>query len=293
MTRKKIAVAPWCAMLLGLILGAAIARPASAAISIAVTDFRGDWDPTVRYGAGAIVTYGGQSYIAIVRNLNVVPSETDDWAILAAQGAKGPQGPVGATGASGATGATGATGPAGPAGPIGLPGPVGPVGATGATGAQGPAGPQGPAGIAGAAGPAGATGPQGPAGPAGTNGSGVPTCAASDTVVSYQGALACKSTLPRYVNNGDGTLTDNLTGLMWELATGTVGGTQTSDVKDVNAQYSWSSSGTAADGTMFTIFIAGLNGGGYYSPSAGQLSAPPRKLALPTTATGGFRPSRN
>ena len=138
MITRKITFAPWCAMLMGLILYAAMTPPAAAAISIAVTNFRGDWDPTVNYGAGAVVTYSGQSYIAIVKNNNVVPTETDAWAILDAKGA---QGPVGAAGAAGAAGAPGPAGPAGPAGAMGIPG---------ASGAQGAAG---PAGAAGAPGP--------------------------------------------------------------------------------------------------------------------------------------------
>ena len=40
-------------------------------------------------------------------------------------------------------------------------------------------------------------------------------------------------------------------------------------------KYSWTSSlaagASAADGTLFTTFIAGLNGGDYYDPSAGQV----------------------
>ena len=174
MITRKITFAPWCAMLMGLILYAAMTPPAAAAISIAVTNFRGDWDPTVNYGAGAVVTYSGQSYIAIVKNNNVVPTETDAWAILDAKGA---QGPVGAAGAAGATGAPGPAGPAGPAGAMGIPG---------ASGAQGAAG---PAGAAGAPGPQGPIGLTGSPGTNGVNGTGAPTCAASDAVVSYQGAL--------------------------------------------------------------------------------------------------------
>jgi hypothetical protein len=68
------------------------------------------------------------------------------------------------------------------------------------------------------------------------------------------------------VNNGDGTLTDNQTGLMWELQTSACGG----EITCVNNRYSCSSSGTAADGTLFTNFLATLNGGDSYSPSAGQ-----------------------
>jgi hypothetical protein len=73
--------------------------------------------------------------------------------------------------------------------------------------------------------------------------------------------------MPRYISNGDGTVTDNQTALMWEMKTSTCGG----EVTCVNNLYTWSSSGTAADGTLFTAFIAGLNGGDYYSPSAGQM----------------------
>jgi Protein of unknown function (DUF1566)/Collagen triple helix repeat (20 copies) len=153
----------------------------------------------------------------------------------------GANGPTGATGPTGLTGATGATGPAGPTGNTGAPGPAGPAGAAGA---MGPAGAQGPAG------PAGATGP---AGPAGANGTGVPSCTAPATYVELiQGALVCQ---PRFNVNGDGTLTDNQTGLMWELKTSTCGG----EVTCLNNVYAWSSSGTAPDGSLYTTFLATLN----------------------------------
>jgi hypothetical protein len=101
-------------------------------------------------------------------------------------------------------------------------------------------------------------GPQGLPGINGTNGSGIPNCTPPAAyLVLIQGALACQ---PRFNVNGDGTLTDNQTGLMWQLSTGTVGGTQTSDVKDVNATYSFSTVGLGnRDGTLFTIFLATLN----------------------------------
>jgi hypothetical protein len=72
-------------------------------------------------------------------------------------------------------------------------------------GVNGPTGATGVAGPAGATGSQGPMGPQGPPGTNGTNGTGAPVCAASDNVVSYQGVLVCKSTLPHYVDNGDGT----------------------------------------------------------------------------------------
>jgi hypothetical protein len=113
MVARKVAVAPWRAMLMGLILYATLMPPATAATSIAITNFRGDWDPTANYSAGAFVTYNRQSYIATVKNQNVVPTETDACAVLDAQGVQGPQGAAGATGTAGAAGASYFDAPAG------------------------------------------------------------------------------------------------------------------------------------------------------------------------------------
>ena len=54
---------------------------------------------------------------------------------------------------------------------------------------------------------------------------------------------------PWFVDNGNGTITDNQTGLMWEKKTD----------GNVNDLYTWSSTGTAADGTLFTSFLATMN----------------------------------
>jgi hypothetical protein len=170
-------------------------------------------------------------------------------------GANGPTGATGATGATGPTGPTGATGATGPAGPTGNTGAPGPAGPAGAAGAMGPAGAQGPVGPAGATGAAGSAGATGPAGPAGANGTGVPSCTAPATYVELvQGALVCQ---PRFNVNGDGTLTDNQSGLMWELQTSTCGG----EITCVNNTYVWSASAnsSAADGSLYTTFLATLN----------------------------------
>ena len=158
---------------------------------------------------------------------------------IGANGAQGPAGPAGAQGV---------TGPAGPAGPQGLPGPMGPPGATGSAGAagaqglQGIAGPQGAQGLQGAT---GATGPQGPAGATGANGTGVPACGSpAPFLVIANGALACQ---PRFNTNGDGTLTDNQTGLMWEITTSACGG----EITCYTNTYDWSD--------LFSTFLAGLN----------------------------------
>jgi hypothetical protein len=68
------------------------------------------------------------------------------------------------------------------------------------------------------------------------------------------------------VDNGDGTVTDNKTGLIWEKKTGTVGSlvdcstTTCSNLDDVNNLYKWSASGTAPDGGLYTDFLERVNG---------------------------------
>lgn len=67
---------------------------------------------------------------------------------------------------------------------------------------------------------------------------------------------------PRFVDNGDGTVTDRQTCLMWEQKTSAVNNfTNPSDLHDPDNQYQWSSSGTAPDGSLFTGFLTGLNTG--------------------------------
>ena len=97
-------------------------------------------------------------------------------------GAVGPIGPTGPQGAQGKMGAAGAQGPQGKMGATGAQGPQGKVGATGAPGAQGPQGKMGA---------------QGPAG---------------DAVVADP---PCFDNTNRYADCGNGTVTDQLTGLIW------------------------------------------------------------------------------
>jgi hypothetical protein len=131
----------------------------------------------------------------------------------------------------------------------GPPGPIGP---------QGPVGPAGPQGLQG---PAGADGPQGPSGSSGLT---LPTCTAPDVAVLYKGEFICKSAVPHYVDNGDGTVTDNVTGLMWEKKTDMARNNtpcDTTDVHCVTNLYSWSVAPayTDPDGTLYTDFLAQLN----------------------------------
>jgi hypothetical protein len=58
----------------------------------------------------------------------------------------------------------------------------------------------------------------------------------------------------RFVACADGvTVEDTATTLLWERKT------TTGDVHDVTNTYTWSSTGTAPDGTAYTVFLADLN----------------------------------
>jgi len=87
---------------------------------------------------------------------------------------------------------------------LGLRGPAGEAGAPGAPGAQGPRGSRGSAGGAGGTGPAGADGADG----------------ADGEGVCLPNVLAS----PQFVDNGDDTVTDQHTCLMWEQKTGATDG---------------------------------------------------------------------
>jgi hypothetical protein len=72
----------------------------------------------------------------------------------------------------------------------------------------------------------------------------------------------------RFHDNGDGTVTDNQTGLMWEKKTGESNGTpDPSDVRNVNNTYAWCAASSfdctdttdPPDGSAFTVFLATLN----------------------------------
>ncbi len=58
-----------------------------------------------------------------------------------------------------------------------------------------------------------------------------------------------------YTDNGDGTIADNNTRLMWEVKDNNDAGS----VHDMDSSYSWSASSTAYDGTVLTVFLDKLN----------------------------------
>jgi hypothetical protein len=77
------------------------------------------------------------------------------------------------------------------------------------------------------------------------------------TLKKIDAAAAKAGTACRYVDNGNGTVSDLNTGLVWEKKSAA----GTGDVHDVDNLYSWSISGIAPDGQAFTVFLATLNNG--------------------------------
>jgi hypothetical protein len=107
----------------------------------------------------------------------------------------------------------------------------------------------------------------GGSGPTGATGSGIIGCTGATPFLTISGGNPI--CVGKYINNGDGTLTDNSTGLMWELATGVIGTPNPADVKDVNATYQWAAgSDVTPRGTLFRVFLSALNGGVYQDTSS-------------------------
>jgi hypothetical protein len=83
-----------------------------------------------------------------------------------------------------------------------------------------------------------------------------------ELVTAVDNALnGCQLSGPRFVDNGDGTITDHKTGLLWEKKDHMDDIANPADPHDADNTYNWSSSGIAPDGAAFTVFLAALNAG--------------------------------
>lgn len=71
----------------------------------------------------------------------------------------------------------------------------------------------------------------------------------------------------RFIDNGDGTVGDRLTGLQWEQKSNLDTVENLGDPHDADNRYTWSAVpfGTNADGTAFTSFLTTLNTGGCFA----------------------------
>lgn len=81
--------------------------------------FVGNYTSGVVYNIGQAVFYNGSSYIALLQNQNILPTNTTYWNLIASQGQQGIQGTAGTNGTNGANGGQGPKGDQGPQGPQG------------------------------------------------------------------------------------------------------------------------------------------------------------------------------
>lgn len=68
-----------------------------------------------------------------------------------------------------------------------------------------------------------------------------------------------RGTARSFTDNGDGTITDNVTGLMWEKKS------DDDSIHDKDVKYRWSTGTGNMDGTIVTTFLAGLNVAGGFA----------------------------
>jgi hypothetical protein len=77
------------------------------------------------------------------------------------------------------------------------------------------------------------------------------------------GPCAADTSAPRFVDNGDGTITDRLTCLVWEKKDDAAGLHDKDNVYswclNTNGDFSCDNADAAPDGDAFTVFLAGLN----------------------------------
>ena len=81
--------------------------------------FVGNYTTGVIYNIGQAVFYNGSSYIALLQNQNILPTNTTYWNLIASQGQQGIQGTAGTNGTNGSNGGQGPKGDQGPQGPQG------------------------------------------------------------------------------------------------------------------------------------------------------------------------------
>lgn len=91
---------------------------------------------------------------------------------------------------------------------------------------------------------------------------------------SIDALVACPPNSPeRFVDNGDGTICDHETGLMWEMKDGEDGMENYSNPHDVDNRYTWSNFDDNdvrdPDGSVFFDFLARLNGDATEDPNVG------------------------
>ena len=95
--------------------------------------------------------------------------------------------------------------------------------------------------------------------------------AAAWTKLSAIGAAPCSGSRFTVTDSG-ATVTDNLTGLVWEVKTTAVGsGQNAADRHDVDNSYTWSTGSNNEDGSVYTDFLSNLNAAGFAGANGWRL----------------------
>ncbi len=92
---------------------------------------------------------------------------------------------------------------------------------------------------------------------------------AFQTDASLPGSTCQPADGARFVDNGDGTVTDGLTTLVWEKKTNLDSTPNFADPHDADNLYTWSTGSNKEDGTAFTSFLGTVNGGGGFAGANG------------------------
>ena len=74
---------------------------------------------------------------------------------------------------------------------------------------------------------------------------------------------------PRFTDNGDQTMTDRLTGLVWEKKQNRDGTEDLTNAHDADNGYLWTAGNLRETGSVFTDFLTNLNAGGGFAGSNG------------------------
>ena len=83
--------------------------------------------------------------------------------------------------------------------------------------------------------------------------------ALNERVTDLEVCAGSASAPTRFVDNGDGTICDNQTGLMWEKKDAEDGFTDLTNPHDADNGYTWAKFDSDPDGTAFTDFLQKLN----------------------------------
>jgi hypothetical protein len=191
-------------------------------------DYTGEWYVNTSYQVNDVVTYDGQSYVALIDNVAKQPSIWPSvWQVFSAAGSSGTSGTSGTSGSSGSSGTSGSNGSSGTSGSNGSSGTSGSSGSNGSSGTSGSSGSDGSSGTSGSSGSsgtAGSSGTSGSNGSSGTSGSnGSSGTSGSDGLVGSNGSSGTSGSDGSSGTSGSSGVSPSVVGF---ITTGSISTTQ-------------------------------------------------------------------